>query len=156
MKRNFSKCPKCLVWQVVLTLLFLKDDWFLRISEMADKWRFLSFCYPASDRARRDILIAAILASNGPLHPIFEAFLYFDHFLVAGFTFLASHDVTRPPSPGNVIKHPRRWSQIGLILEQFDTGSGRKNSAVDPANWIHDLAKVTTASHYFPPFSVSE
>ena len=40
-------------------------------------------------------MIASNLASNGPLHPIFEAFLYFDDFLVAGFTFLASYHITR-------------------------------------------------------------
>ena len=59
-----------------------------------EKLRFWAIWTTLSDRARRDISIASILASRGPLHPIFEAFLYFDCFLVSGFTFLASYHIT--------------------------------------------------------------
>ena len=49
----------------------------------------------ASDRARRPDSNALSLASRGPLHPIFEAFLFFDCFFILGFTFLAPHDLTK-------------------------------------------------------------
>ena len=59
-----------------------------------EKLRFLAIWTTLSDRARRDISIASILASRGPLQPIFEALLHFDCFVVPGFTFLASYHIT--------------------------------------------------------------
>ena len=75
MKRNLSKCPKCSVWEVVLTLFLFENDWFLKMSKMGEKWRFLSFCYPASDRSRRADSMWCGHLSRRRLHPIFWSFL---------------------------------------------------------------------------------
>ena len=60
-----------------------------------EKLRFWAVWCTYSDRPRCEDSDASNLASRGPLHPIIEAFLFFDCFLIFGITFLASYEITK-------------------------------------------------------------
>ena len=60
-------------------------------------WSILTFCYPASAGARREVSTQYGLASRGPHHPIFWSFKVLVHFTAAALLLLDSVWMRSPP-----------------------------------------------------------